>query len=255
MNKRSCRQALAAVVCAAVALSAFMQASARDLIVIDAGHGGADPGAVKGWVREKDVNLAVAKRLNEYLKKKLTTASASIVMTRTGDKTLTLSQRAAIANKAQKPGMNGIFISLHCNAATNKSARGIETYVHNNKASDARAARLARRENIGAQGNYSMILLDMNNKLHSARSNDLAKSVHTEILRRAHAHDRLVRQAPFYVLFYSQMPSILVELGFLSNTTERKSLQTAVYQQKLAEALGDGVIQFLSLSTAADSSR
>ena len=245
MNKRSC-SALLAAICAAAAFAASNPSTALDLIVIDAGHGGIDPGAVKGNVREKDVNLDVAKRLNAYLRKHTT---AHIVMTRTGDQTLSLAQRANIANNAQKPGMNGLFISLHCNSAYNRSARGIETYVHNNKASDARAARLARRENVGAQGNYSMILLDMNNKLHSARSNDLAKSVHTEIIKRAHAHDRRVRQAPFYVLFYSQMPSILVELGFLSNTTERNALQTAAYQQKLAEALGGGVIQFLSLPT------
>lgn len=251
MNERSCR-ALFAALCAAAAFAAFNPASALDLIVIDAGHGGADPGAVKGGVLEKDVNLAVAKRLKDYLQKHTT---ANIVMTRTGDKTLSLSQRADIANNAQKPGMNGIFISLHCNSAYNRSARGIETYVHNNKASDARAARLARRENLGAQGSRSMIMLDMNNKLHSSRSNDLAKSVHTQMIKRAHAHDRRVRQAPFYVLFYSQMPSILVELGFLSNTTERNALKTAAYQQKLAEALGGGVIQFLSPSPAVGSTR
>ena len=241
---------IAAVACA-VAASAVC---ARELVVIDAGHGGVDPGAVNRWgLREKDVNLAVAKRLAEYLRKN---SSAAVVMTRKGDQTLTLAQRSKIGNSALKPNDDAVFVSLHCNSASIQSARGIETYIHNNKASDARARRLAARENMGVKGNgHSFIMLDMSNKLHGPGSILLAKQVHNEALRRARAHDRRVRQAPFYVLFYTQMPSILVELGFLSNAEEQRSLRSASYQQTLAESIGRGVIQYFAVPSTMRASR
>lgn len=209
-------------------------------VIVDAGHGGKDPGAVNKWgLQEKEVTLAVALRLRDFLKEN---TPYRVVMTRDDDSYPTLPERAQIAN--QYPPWESIFVSIHCNASTNGSARGAETYVYDNESSDERAARVAARENLGADFSLDFIFADLRRRAMAPFTNVLAEKVQEALVASLKVQDRKVQRGPFYVLFYPNMPSVLVEIGFITNYEEQKLLASSVYQQQVAEALGNAIISF-----------
>ncbi|MFC1884646.1 N-acetylmuramoyl-L-alanine amidase [Thermodesulfobacteriota bacterium] len=215
-------------------------------IVIDPGHGGKDPGCHLGSrVEEKDIVLSISKILANKIKTKI---GCDVFLTRKNDVFLPLERRTAIANMKKAD----LFISLHVNAHKDRRIRGIETYFLN-MATNKRAVMLAARENATSQKNISdlqTILNDLmlNSKIHE--SSRLAKKVQSGMISEArrtykYVKDLGVKQAPFYVLIGAQMPSILVEVGFLTNSTEKKRLASKLYLEKIAEGIAKGISSYI----------
>jgi N-acetylmuramoyl-L-alanine amidase len=214
-------------------------------IVVDPGHGGRDPGApgyVKG-VYEKDIVLAVSKFLAEKIRTQL---QCEVILTRETDVYLSLEERTAIANTQNAD----LFISVHTNAAPNRSASGFETYILN-LATDDESIRVAARENATSMKNISdldSILKDLMQNAKVSESTRLASYVQFGALSRLGNYkvlDKGVKKAPFYVLLGAQMPSILVETGFISNPDECKRLMTAEYQKMVAQGIVDGIKRYI----------
>ncbi len=215
-------------------------------IVIDAGHGGKDPGAV-GYrgTKEKDIALDVAKRLEKKLSKNL---NVKIVMTRDEDIFLRLSERTKIANENN----GSLFISIHTNAAEDRRASGFETFLIGPNKNEA-AVRVAARENAvleleGISGqkltNEDLIKATIAQSAFASKSEQFASMVQGEIKKRVQSKDRGVKQAGFYVLMGASMPNVLVELGFISNPSEEKKLRSPQYRDQLATAIYRAVEQY-----------
>ncbi len=215
-------------------------------IVIDPGHGGKDPGCYLGkGYKEKDIVLRIAKILAKKLRK---TLGCQVFLTRTTDVFLPLERRTAIANMKKAD----LFISLHVNAHRKRWVHGIETY-YLNMATDERAVLVAARENATTQKNISdlqAILNDLllNTKIHesSRLAYEIQKGMTSELKRRYRSIRSLgVKQAPFYVLIGAQMPSVLIETGFLTNPTERKRLLNPTYESWLAQGIAKGIKNYI----------
>lgn len=216
-------------------------------IVIDPGHGGSDPGARGvGGVLEKDVVLAVAKRLANLLREKL---HAEVLLTRSDDTTRSLAERTAFANANDAD----LFVSIHSNADQTGRLHGVETYTLNNSADQA-TIRLAKMENGPAfeadGGDLSLILSDLVQSGKEEESADLAERLQGAVLRQLRSRypevrDLGVKKGPFYVLVGAYMPCVLVEVSFLSHPVEGRRLATAAYQAAIAEGLYRGVAEFL----------
>ena len=215
-------------------------------IVIDAGHGGKDPGAV-GYrgTKEKDIALDVAKRLEKKLSKNM---KVKIVMTRDEDIFLRLSERTKIANENN----GSLFISIHTNAAEDRRASGFETFLIGQNKNEA-AVRVAARENavLELEGSTSKKLTDEDlikatiaQSAFASKSELFASLVQKEIKKRVQSKDRGVKQAGFYVLMGASMPNVLVELGFISNPSEEKKLRSPQYRDQLATAIYRAVEQY-----------
>ena len=214
-------------------------------IVLDPGHGGKDPGAigVKG-ATEKEIVLSVAKKLAKKLKAEM---GIEVVLTRRDDSFIPLEDRTAIANAEDAD----LFISLHVNAAQNAAARGIETYYLDNT-SDEASVRMAARENGTSRKSISdlqFILSDLtqNSKLEDSIS--LAHRLHTSVVshmgqRYGPVKDLGIKKALFYVLVGARMPSVLVEMFFITNKTEGRELTRSAYQDALVDALFDGIKKY-----------
>ncbi|RJO69598.1 MAG: hypothetical protein C4523_06180 [Myxococcales bacterium] len=211
-------------------------------VVIDPGHGGEDSGAIgKGKTREKDVVLAVAKKLKLILEKE---QGLHVILTRSSDKTMGLFDRTKVANDAQAD----LFLSIHANANRRSKFSGAETWYLNN-ASDNYSARLAKRENevFGKEvSDLDFILTDLSMNANVDDSILLAKLVQKAMLKKLRGSysgvdDRGVRRALFHVLLYARMPAILVETSFISNPTEEKRLKDPKYQETLARGIAEGV--------------
>ena len=218
-------------------------------IVIDAGHGGKDPGAV-GYrgTKEKDIALDVAKRLEKKLSKNM---NVKIIMTRDEDVFLRLSERTKIANESN----GNLFISIHTNAAEDRRASGFETFLIGPNKNEA-AVRVAARENAvleleGTTGkkltNEDLIQATIAQSAFASKSEQCASMVQKEIKKRVQSRDRGVKQAGFYVLMGASMPNVLVELGFISNPSEEKKLRSPQYRDQLATALYRAVEQYQKL--------
>jgi N-acetylmuramoyl-L-alanine amidase len=210
-------------------------------IVIDPGHGGHDPGAQGKGIKEADLVLDVALRLQKLL---LKSPGVEVVLTRSTDVFIPLEERTAIANRESAD----LFLSIHANASRNPSARGVETYFLN-FASNPDAEAVAAREN-SASGQTMHNLPDivkaitLNNKLDESR--DFATLVQRSMVDHLASgnksvRDLGVRQAPFVVLIGAGMPSVLAEISFLTHAQEGRLLKTGAYRQKIAEALFDGL--------------
>ena len=208
-------------------------------IVIDAGHGGKDPGAV-GYrgTKEKDIALDVAKRLEKKLIKNM---DVKVVMTRDEDVFLRLSDRTKIANENN----GSLFISIHTNAAEDRRASGFETFLIG-RSKNEYAARVAARENAvleleGIPGQEltgeDLIQATIAQSGFAIYSETFADLVQIEIKKRVQSRDRGVKQAGFVVLARASMPNVLVELGFISNPTEEKKLRSPQYRDQLATAI------------------
>jgi N-acetylmuramoyl-L-alanine amidase len=216
-------------------------------IVLDPGHGGADPGAqgVDGLL-EKDVVLAIAQRLKRRLEE---SSNAKVLLTRETDATRTLAERTAFANANSAD----LFVSIHANADRSGDLQGIETYTLNNS-NDRATIRLAKMENGPAvrvgRGDLSFILSDMVQSGKEEESNALAERLHSRVLARLRSrytdiHNLGVKKGPFYVLVGAYMPCVLVETSFLSHPIEGKRLGTTAYQHDIAEGLFLGITDFL----------
>jgi N-acetylmuramoyl-L-alanine amidase len=219
------------------------------LVVVDAGHGGWDHGAVgTTGTREADVALQIAHRVAQGLEAEL---GVEVLMTREDDTFIPLRQRAAIANQAGAD----LFLSIHANAAPGPGAWGIETYSMDT-ASDGGAARVARRENVLARENgeseepllIGKLLSDGTNKL----SRELAMEVQNNVVRRLEEvygseaiRDLGAKTALFYVLVSTRMPAILFESSFVSNPEDEKKLRTPHFQQAEADAIVEAVGHWL----------
>lgn len=175
-------------------------------VVIDAGHGGRDPGAVNGSKHEAVATLAIAKKVGAKLKSK----GATVKYTRATDKTLSLSDRCKISNAFDADA----FVSIHLNAATNKEATGIETWRH---------------RNVGS------------------KTKNLADNVQSELIGALGWKDRGVKTTTsLYVLQKTNASAVLVECGFISNSEESRLLFMERYQNKIADAIVNGVLKSFS---------
>jgi N-acetylmuramoyl-L-alanine amidase len=213
-------------------------------VVIDPGHGGDDVGAQSPTgVMEKDVTLAVARRLARILESR----GRAVRLTRDGDQGRALTDRTALANRLEAT----VFVSLHANASTVASVAGAETYYMSlDGASDEAAAATAALENrAGSSSNgrspLDLILWDLAQAEVLNESSRLALAVQGRLNARLGLRDRGVKQAPFVVLTGATMPAILVEVGFLSNPSEAERLTQPDGQQQLAEAVAAGIEDFL----------
>lgn len=226
-------------------------------IVLDAGHGGHDPGAISPQgIREKDVNLAITLKLAQKLRQN---TDAQVVLTRHRDIFISLAERARIANRVQADA----FLSIHANGAYNRRATGFEVYFLSARASDARAAALAKFENsdlaIGgdfenlpsSEDDLATILRDMIRTENLAASERLAVAIQSRLDIAMHIENRGVKQAPFYVLLGTQMPAVLIEVGFLSNPREAELLNSAAVQDLIVSALYQAILYYDSVRAAA----
>jgi N-acetylmuramoyl-L-alanine amidase len=219
------------------------------VVFIDAGHGGKMGGAVgvKGEP-EKNVTLQIARRLRDALQKRL---SATVLLTRDADVDVDLYERMAKANAAKAQ----VFVSVHCNAMplgpVRGGARGVETYFLSAEATGEQAARVAARENAEAHKQQASgdtlagILADLAQTEAHHDASALAYAVHQRLVKDLGAADRGVHQAPFIVLMGAQMPAILVEVGFITSPLEGVWLSDKAYQEKIADALVDGIAAYL----------
>lgn len=220
-------------------------------VVLDPGHGGADTGSIgPTGLREKDLVLDLASRLERLLEKRLGT---DVILTRRTDKFVPLEERTAIANQHAAD----LFLSIHANSSRHRKVSGVETFFLN-FASTASEREVASRENATSQKNISE-LEDLLRKIalgdYNEESKDLAhvvqKSLYARMsLDRPALRNRGVKKAPFIVLIGSNMPSILTEVSFLSNASDEKYLKTQKARSEVAEALYRGVeTYFRSLGT------
>jgi N-acetylmuramoyl-L-alanine amidase len=219
-----------------------------DTIVIDAGHGGADPGAIGATgTNEKDITLDIAKRVKKLLENSL---DVRVVMTRESDKKVPLKDRTALANSEQ----GKLFISIHCNSNRSQKMTGFTTYILG-LAKTEEALESSRRENavINYEADSSayahlkeegFILNMLAQNSYMRESEELAALVQSEMDDKLSVPNRGVKQAGFYVLIGASMPCILVETAFISNQKEEKLLRADDFQQKVAEAIFGSVKKF-----------
>ena len=213
-------------------------------VVIDAGHGGSDPGAHYHDMREAEVVLDIARRLAERLQSQ---PGVEVVMTRNDDTFVPLRARTALANEVGAD----LFLSIHANASRNANAHGVETY-YLDFALDPEAERTAARENLAAGAKMKDLqnLLEAiaaNSKLEESR--DFAGTIQRALVEElravnAEVRDLGVKQAPFFVLIGARMPSVLAEVSFLSNRREADLLATDAYRDRIAAALAEGVLHY-----------
>jgi N-acetylmuramoyl-L-alanine amidase len=215
------------------------------VVVIDAGHGGKDPGTVGMKAKEKDINLAVALRTGQYIKDNLT--DVKVIYSRDEDSFIGLAERADVANRNKAD----IFISIHSNAMNDKRFTGAETWVLGQSKDEANL-QFAMKENsvITFEKDYqakyegydpnsveSFIIFSLMQNTYLKQSTEFASMIQDQIRDRVGRKDRGVKQAGFVVLWRTTMPSVLVELGFLSNAEEEKYLLSETGQDYLASAI------------------
>ncbi len=217
-----------------------------NLVVIDPGHGGRDPGAIGPMgTREKDIALEISKKLAGKIRERL---NVRAVLTRTHDYFVPLADRTRIANSKEAD----IFISIHTNASLNPDARGFEVFFLSEDASDKEAEAVARRENsvmameerTKNMDRVSTILWSLTMNQFMNESSELCSFVNSAVIDRTGMVDRGVRQAAFHVMRGARMPAILVEAGFISNREEEKKLNDEDFQKKLASSICDAVEQY-----------
>ena len=215
-------------------------------IVIDPGHGGEDTGAIgKSGLMEKDVVLDIALELARIIKKN---TDIEVILTRDSDTTLKLSERAALAREKKAD----LFISIHANANKNKKFSGVEVYYLNNT-DDRASQKVAMLENMNSDKSISdlkMTLLDLAISANVDESMRLAQFVQNGIVSKLRSKypdvkDRGVKYALFYVLFGTEVPSILVETSFISNPVEEKRLRSKEYKRLIAEGIYEGIIKYI----------
>ncbi|MCL5006029.1 MAG: N-acetylmuramoyl-L-alanine amidase [Acidobacteria bacterium] len=215
-------------------------------IVIDPGHGGHDTGTIgPTGLEEKNVVLDIALRLRKLIE---TRTSAQVIMTRSTDKFVPLEERTAIANEKKAD----LFISIHANSSPDSHVRGIETY-YLNFTTDPEALELAARENATSQASVHQLQslikkIALSDKVEESQqfARDVQKDLYRDMSRVSHGiHNRGVKKAPFVVLIGANMPSILVEVSFLSNPLSEHLLREASYRQEIAEGIFQGIEKYM----------
>lgn len=214
-------------------------------VVIDAGHGGKDPGTVGKRSREKDVVLSLALQVGKYIEENL--PDVEVIYTRKSDVFIELKERANIANRNKAD----LFVSIHCNASGTHSVHGTETYVMGSKNFGANFD-IVKRENAvilmeeGYKENYegfdpqspeSYMMFNLMQKAYFSNSLSLAQKIENDFVNRLNRSSRGVKQAPFYVLWTTSMPSVLIETGFLSNAKEETFLNSKQGQAYIASGI------------------
>lgn len=261
MTKPIYLKCLLALLMAALAMhapEAFAKEKKRDFVVtVDAGHGGKDTGAADNGVREKDINLGVAKKLAEILRKKL--KNSKVVLTRDDDTFLSLQERADVANKAK----SDLFISIHTNSLdkSNKNRKNVEgsSVYALGLHKDANNMKVAMRENavIELEGgdfeerysgfdpssDESYIIFEIAQKKNLTKSVGFARDVQKELVRSGRV-DRGVHQAGFWVLWATSMPSVLVELDFICNPKSASYISSDKGAKELASAIAEAVVKY-----------
>lgn len=221
-------------------------------IVIDAGHGGKDPGCLGTKSKEKDINLKVALKLGKLISDNYD--DVQVIYTRKTDVAVELYKRAQLANNNQAD----LFISIHCNSAENKSAHGVETYVMGLAKTEANRA-VAKKENAAMlteknyENNYegfdpnspeADIIFSLYTSAYLKSSIALADKVQKHLVSNTKLFDRKVKQGEFWVLYKVAMPSILIELGYLCNTTEEQYLIQDYSQDVMAVSIYNGFVEY-----------
>ena len=217
------------------------EARGRPIVVIDAGHGGRDPGAtgVSGEVHEKDLTLALARELRDDLVRR---GRVRVAMTRDDDRYLTLDERAAVARRLDA----SLFVSLHMDSAPNPLARGATVYSLSDVASDAEAARLAASQN-GADdgeasgGSVEAMLSDLAMRTKMSASADLAERLVNRSAGRFELRPNPHRFASFHVLRRADTPGVLFEAGYISNADDEVLLRSPEQRTKIALALAQAI--------------
>jgi N-acetylmuramoyl-L-alanine amidase len=213
-------------------------------VIIDPGHGGDEQGARgPGGVLEKDVTLAVARRLKASLEARL---GVRALLTRDSDRTISLDERAALANNNKAD----LFISLHANASLRSGAAGAEVFYLSLDEYGLEATRAARPEGEllpvfgGGSRDIQLILWEMAQARYIEQSAAFARLVEAELRARVPMSTRAIQQAPFRVLVGANMPAVLVELGFITNAEQEKALSSDSFQQRLVQALVNGIVRY-----------
>lgn len=213
----------------------------RPIVVIDAGHGGADPGAVSvsGQVSEKQLTLALATELRDLL---VARGRVRVAMTRADDRYLTLEDRAAVARRLNA----GLFVSLHMDSAANPLARGASVYSLSDVASDAEAARVAAAENRGSSsdaqdGSAQALLSDLAMRDQMGDSAALATRLVARSAGRFEMRPEPHRFAAFHVLRRAATPAVLFEAGYLSNADDEVLLRDPGHRKAIALALAQAI--------------
>ncbi|MFA7444452.1 MAG: N-acetylmuramoyl-L-alanine amidase [Flavobacteriaceae bacterium] len=234
-----------------VANTAFSQTDEKFKVVLDAGHGGEDPGAVKNGVKEKDVVLPVALKVGKLLEKY---KDIEVVYTRKTDVFIPVKERSVIANKAKA----NIFVSIHCNSNDSSRPYGTETFVMG-VSKDKSNMEVAKRENsvIFLEEDYqekyqkydpnnpeSVIGMVLMQGIYKDQSIHLASNIQKNFTTDLKRHNRGVKQDIFYVLHGCSMPSVLTELGFLSNAEEAKYLKSEKGQNQLAQSIAQAIVNY-----------
>ena len=218
----------------------------RDLpiktVVIDAGHGGKDPGAIgRKGLKEKGVVLDIAKRL----KRKLNNLGINVILTRARDEFLSLSRRSRVANVKKAD----FFISIHANASRSKWISGVEVFYLSEAVDDnKRAVRVAKNYNLDLKEKYSgpdteQIIWHLLFRDDRKSSIELAEEVSRSLSRNLSQRNRGKKPARFYVL-QTNVPAILIEVGFISNSREEQRLRTGSYRDKIAQGIANGIVQY-----------
>ncbi|MBD3272662.1 MAG: hypothetical protein GF384_09025 [Elusimicrobia bacterium] len=218
-------------------------------VVIDPGHGGKDPGAIgRNGTKEKDLNLKIGLRLAKMLKKD---TGWNVILTRDDDTFIPLFERADIANKNKAD----LFVSLHCNASLNRESEGFEIYFLSGSATDKAAAATARLENSALEleensrikkKKVDRLLWSIAKNLFHRESAQVCAHILQEVQKRVKIKNRFAKQARFYVLMNAQMPSVLIETGFLSNRTEEARLKSRRFQTKMVNAYYAGIVDYFN---------
>ena len=198
----------------------------KPLVILDPGHGGKDGGTVSGDVLEKNLNLLLVKKIANELKR----YQISVVTTRSVDEMVGLSDRALIANKYP----NAIFVSIHHNAATLNSAKGIETYYSNQKPKSLKIEQM------------HLLKIKEGEAFVDNRSKMLAKLLHSSVCQVTDAADRGVRDRSLAMTRWVSCPSVLIECGFLTNPEEKLDLLSESYRDALSRGVTDGILKYFS---------
>lgn len=209
-------------------------------LVIDPGHGGYDSGCVVPGLHEKVIALAFSRRLGQKITE--LDPNIHIIYTRTDDAAVPLQQRTAYGNQIQADA----FVSIHCNAHHESVVKGFETYVYGEQAVECGHNHEEHAsETTNNLSGPNAILSNLHQQKARTESIELAQHIQRGISRQALINNRGVKQGRFRVLKYSQVPSVLLEIGYLTNPSDRYNLQRNSYQNRLADQLAQSIIAYL----------
>ncbi len=214
-------------------------------VVVDPGHGGENMGALGfNGVYEKEIVLSIAQLIKEKLEAQ---TSAAVQLTRDADETVPLERRITFANEQQAD----LFISLHCNSSFSQKPLGIETYVLSEKALAEESAKLSRQV-VQPRGLYASaadpaaaaVVKEMLQFAAHRDAQGFAQQVQKDLVAATRSQDRGVKELPIIILRGAEMPGVVIELGFISNPQEAKSLSRSSYQNRVAQAVVDAIVRY-----------